>query len=105
MLPLKQPPLPKPPKLRPANNHSMAKAMPRFCSSLAFAALCAAALASCDPGAPQPAGGVSKGEAEALAQAAEMLDQTRTLPDEALPEVAPPADAPAAPEIVGDNAR
>lgn len=83
----------------------MATPMARLSGSLASAALFAAALAGCDQGAPQPAGGVSKGEAEALAEAAEMLDKSRTLPDEALPEVAPPADVPGAPEMSGDGTR
>lgn len=65
--------------------------------AFARAAVPALALAACDSGTPQPAGGVSQGEAEALAQAAEMLDETRTLPaaaipPEATPEAAPPGD-------------
>ncbi|MGY6550623.1 MAG: hypothetical protein ACXIT4_01870 [Erythrobacter sp.] len=50
------------------------------------AAIMLITLAACDAGAPQPAGGVSKGEAQALAEAAEMLDENRSLPDEALEE-------------------
>lgn len=66
--------------------------------------LSAPLLAACSSGAPQPAGGVSQGEAEALAAAAEMLDETRTLPaeaipPEAMPEAAPPAEA----EMTGDT--
>lgn len=70
----------------------------------------ALALAACGSGAPEPAGGVSKGEAEALAEAAEMLDETRTLPadavpDEALPQPAPAAAPAAAAEMAGDKQR
>jgi hypothetical protein len=62
--------------------------------AVAAAILPALALTACNSGAPQPAGGVSKGEAEALAEAAEMLDETRTLPEGAIPaEAAPEAAA------------
>lgn len=56
------------------------------------------ALAACDSAGADAPGGVSKGEAEALDQAAEMLDQRR-LPPEALPPEAAPAD------LTGDTAR
>ncbi|MFN3990384.1 MAG: hypothetical protein ACK4IS_08995 [Erythrobacter sp.] len=74
---------------------------------IAWLALPALALAGCDSGAPQPAGGISKGEAEALAEAAEMLDETRTLPEGAVPAEAlasPPAPAEPA-EMAGDTQR
>lgn len=62
--------------------------------AVAAAILPAFALTACNSGAPQPAGGVSKGEAEALAEAADMLDETRTLPPSAIPaEAAPEAAA------------
>jgi hypothetical protein len=62
--------------------------------AVAAAILPVLALTACNSGAPQPAGGVSKGEAEALAEAAEMLDETRTLPPGAIPaEAAPEAAA------------
>lgn len=61
------------------------------------------ALAACGSNAPQPAGGVSKGEAEALAEAAEMLDETRTLPEGAIPAEALPPAAPA--QMAGDSQR
>lgn len=56
-----------------------------------------ALLAACDSAGADAPGAVSKGEAEALDQAAEMLDQRR-LPAEALPPEA------ATVEITGDNA-
>lgn len=78
---------------------------PRFCVALVSAAALAFALAACDAGAPTPAGGVSKGEAEALAEAAEMLDETRQLPDAAVPELTASEPKPASPEMTGDSAR
>jgi len=54
------------------------------------------ALAACGDEAAAPAGGVSPGEAKALDEAAQMLDERR-LPPEALP-----TDAPA--EMTGDAA-
>ncbi|MFL0672746.1 MAG: hypothetical protein ACJLS3_15370 [Erythrobacter sp.] len=65
----------------------------------------ALALTACNSGAPQPAGGVSKGEAEALAEAAEMLDETRTLPEDAVPAEALPQTAPGetAAQMAGDS--
>lgn len=48
-------------------------------------------LAACDGGGARAPGGVSEGEAKALEDAAEMLDEQRSLPPEALPpEVLPP---------------
>lgn len=58
-------------------------------------------LAACSDGAAEAAGGVSEGEAQALDEAAEMLDQ-RSLPPEALPSEAGPPPAPAA-EMTGDT--
>lgn len=72
---------------------------------LASAVLFIASLTACDAGAPAPAGGVSKGEAEALAEAAEMLDERRGLSDEAVPEIAAPASGPASPEMTGETSR
>lgn len=54
------------------------------------------ALVACDSAGPDAPGGVSAGEAEALDDAAEMLDQRR-LPPEALPPEAAPA------EMTGDT--
>lgn len=54
------------------------------------------ALAACDSAGVDAPGGVSAGEAEALDDAAEMLDQRR-LPTEALPPEAAPA------ELTGDT--
>ncbi len=52
-----------------------------------------ALLAACGPADTDPgAGGVTVGEAKALDEAAEMLEQRR-LPPEALPETAPSASA------------
>lgn len=60
-------------------------------------------LAACDGGGARAPGGVSEGEAKALEDAAEMLDEQRSLPPEALPpEALPPAAAPA--EMTGDSA-
>lgn len=75
----------------------MASAPPspaRACGALGSAVALALGLAACDAGTPAPAGGVSKGEAQALAEAAEMLDERRQLPAEALPEI---EEAPATP--------
>lgn len=81
--------------------------MPTLPRLLTCAAFLMGALAACNSGAPQPAGGVSQGEAEALAEAAEMLDETRTLPAEAVPAEALPEAAPSAPagEMAGDSER
>lgn len=68
--------------------------MPRL---LLFAAL-AAILAACDSGGADAPGGVSAGEAKALDEAAEMLDERR-LPPEALPPEAAPA------QMTGDTAQ
>lgn len=71
-------------------------------SVAAFAPL----LAGCDAIGVQAPGGVSAGEAEALDDAAEMLDERR-LPPEAFPPEAqvPPAPAPGSAESIGDAAR
>lgn len=58
-------------------------------------------LAACDSGGAEAPGGVSAGEAQALDEAAEMLDK-RTLPPEALPPEAGPPPAPSA-EMTGDT--
>jgi len=70
---------------------------------IAWLALPALVLAGCDSGALQPAGGVSQGEADALAEAAEMLDETRTLPEGAVPQEALPEAA--SDEMAGDTQR
>lgn len=58
-------------------------------------------LAACDSGGAEAPGGVSAGEAQALDEAAEMLDK-RSLPPEALPPEAGPPPAPSA-EMTGDR--
>jgi hypothetical protein len=60
-------------------------------ASLAAAALLA--LAACDGAGPNAPGAVSKGEAQALEEAAEMLDQQRSLPPETIPALDLPHDA------------
>jgi hypothetical protein len=75
--------------------------------SALWLAVVSATLAGCDAAAPTPAGGVSEGEAQALSEAAEMLDKERRLPSEALPEISPtptPQPEPSA-EMTGDNVR
>lgn len=77
---------------------------------VAAAMLLGMLLAGCDAAAPAPAGGISKGEAEALAEAAEMLDETRSLPDQALPEtpapaMSAPADAQEPAQMADDTAQ
>jgi hypothetical protein len=57
-----------------------------------LAATALLALAACDSAGPSAPGAVSKGEAEALEEAADMLDQQRTLP----PDTIPPLDLPPA---------
>jgi hypothetical protein len=64
-----------------------------------------AILAACNSGTPTPAGGVSEGEAQALAEAAEMLDETRTLPDDAIPVIADPEEAGSPAQMPRDTAR
>jgi len=64
-----------------------------------------AALAACNSGTPTPAGGVSEGEAQALAEAAEMLDETRTLPDDAIPVIAEPEEQAPSAQLPSDTAR
>ena len=54
-------------------------------------------LSACDAGSSSAPGAVSPGEAEALEEAAEMLEERR-LPDGALPPVDAPANGEAAPE-------
>ncbi|MBI1403226.1 MAG: hypothetical protein GC147_08440 [Porphyrobacter sp.] len=71
--------------------------MPRLLLLTALAAL----LAGCGSGAAAPPGGVSKGEAEALDDAAAMLD-ARRLPAQALPPEATPT-VPAPAEMTGDS--
>jgi hypothetical protein len=65
------------------------------------AAALAIGLASCGEDRADAPGGVSEGEAEALEEAASMLDE-RQLPPEALPPEATPAPAPSA-EMTGDT--
>lgn len=64
------------------------------------AALAAATLilAACDPPGSTGPGAVSEGEAEALQDAAEMLEERR-LPEGALPPIGPPNGAAAAPAV------
>ena len=59
------------------------------------------ALAACDSAGADAPGGISAGEAEALDDAAEMLDQRR-LPPEALPPEAAPAEMAGDAELTGD---
>jgi hypothetical protein len=67
-----------------------------------LAALCLAlALAGCGSDGAREAGGVTPGEAEALEDAASMLDEQR-LPPDALPPEAGATPAPA--EMTGDAA-
>lgn len=56
-------------------------------------------LCACGGNSGNAAGAVSEGEAEALEEAAEMLDERR-LPDGALPEVTPPQSAEEEPQEV-----
>jgi len=77
---------------------------PPACIRCALAALLAA-LAACNSGTPTPAGGVSEGEAQALAEAAEMLDETRTLPDDAIPVIAEPEEQAPSAQLPSDTAR
>jgi hypothetical protein len=78
----------------------------QHCFAVWLALFCAT-LAGCDAGPPTPAGGVSEGEAQALSEAAEMLDKERRLPDEALPEINPAEAAQPQPsaELTGDKPR
>jgi hypothetical protein len=72
--------------------------LPRTLSLLLLAAL-ASALAACDSAGADAPGGVSAGEAEALEQAAEMLDQRRLPPEALATEPVPePAPEPAPPK-------
>jgi hypothetical protein len=64
-----------------------------------------AMLAACNSGTPTPAGGVSEGEAQALAEAAEMLDEERRLPDDAIPVIAEPEEAASPAQMPSDTAR
>lgn len=76
--------------------------MPPAVPRLLLAVGLALALAACGSEGAREAGGVSPGEAEALEDAASMLDENR-LPPEALPPEAnntPPAPA----EMTGDAA-
>ncbi|MEL6529613.1 MAG: hypothetical protein AAGK01_02180 [Pseudomonadota bacterium] len=62
------------------------------------------ALAACDRTGGTGPGGVSEGEAQALEDAAEMLDERR-LPEEALPQIeGPPIEGSESTEVTGDNA-
>jgi hypothetical protein len=75
--------------------------MPRLPLAAALALALPLALAACGSEGADPPGVVSPGEAKALDEAAEMLEERR-LPPEALPTDAP-TDAPA--EMTGDAAR
>lgn len=79
----------------------MRRSLPRL--PLAAALALPLALTACNGDGASAPGGVSPGEAEALDDAASMLDE-RQLPPEALPSDAapPPAGAPA--EMTGDPA-
>lgn len=57
---------------------------------LAFAAPLLLLIAACDSAGGDGAGAVSEGEARALDEAAEMLEERR-LPDEAIPPIVPEA--------------
>ena len=74
--------------------------MRRAAPVLLSLAACALLAACGDSGAEAP-GGVSEGEAQALDEAAEMLDK-RSLPPEALPSESAPPPVPAA-EMTGDT--
>jgi len=67
-----------------------------------FAAALSLALAACGSERADTPGAVSPAEANALEEAAEMLDERR-LPPEALPTDAPP-ETPAPAELTGDAA-
>ncbi len=71
--------------------------MPRLPLAAALAPALALALAACGDETAEAPGGVSPAEAEALEDAASMLDE-RQLPPDALPSDAPPA------EMTGDPA-
>ncbi len=58
-------------------------------------------LAACDSAGPDAPGGVSAGEAEALDDAAEMLDERRLPPEALPPEAAPPEIT--STELTGDT--
>ena len=62
------------------------------------------ALAACGDGGAEAPGGVSQGEAEALEDAADMLDERR-LPPEALPPGSAAPSGAAAAEMTGDSTR
>ncbi len=63
------------------------------------------ALAACGGDAPEAAGGVSAGEAEALEDAADMLDERRLPPEALPPEASLPDESPAAtPQPQPENA-
>lgn len=68
-----------------------------------LAACLAFALAACGSEGASAPGGVSAGEAEALEDAASMLDERR-LPPEALPGDTPPASDEAPADMTGDAA-
>ena len=70
-------------------------------SCLLAACLCFTACSDAGGSAP---GAVSEGEARALDEAAEMLDQKR-LPDGAVPDLEAPATDSSPTEVTGDNAR
>lgn len=72
---------------------------------LLIAASLACMLAACGGDGPDAPGAVSQGEAEALEQAAEMLDQRRLPPEALPPEASPPPEGRAPAELTGDTAQ
>ncbi|KPP94844.1 hypothetical protein [Erythrobacter sp. HL-111] len=79
----KRPPLP------PATTSRTSRPAIFRALSLLPALVACPALAGCDGEAGEPPAGVSEGEAQALEDAAEMLEAER-LPEGVLPETAPP---------------
>jgi hypothetical protein len=71
--------------------------MPRLFIAVSLSCALAGALAACGSDGASAPGSLSEGEAKALEEAAEMLDEKR-LPPEALPPEAVPA------ELTGDTA-
>jgi len=63
---------------------------------LALLPALATALAACEGDGAEAAGAVSPGEAEALEDAADMLDERRLPPEALPPEATPPSAAPTA---------
>jgi hypothetical protein len=76
--------------------------LPRRRPYLLLLAALVPVLAACDNGGADAPGGVSAGEAEALEDAADMLDERRLPPEALPPEAVPRGAAPA--EMTGDSA-